>query len=178
MSFKASVTGLSQVQNGLLRKLNGVAKGELAKLLKVQVQINAEELKDAMREIAESAPSDWQALSEKAINLRAWRGIDSDTPWLESGWLLDCLIIDDDWKGVEIDADFMLTVRFDDNQTASHGADIDWVVWTLEFGGYAGDYYIPPRPLIQKVEEEIIKSGTFEKSYLKIFKDYFSRQEV
>ena len=175
MSFKASVTGLSQVQNGLLRKLNGVAKGELAKLLKVQVQINAEELKDAMREIAESAPSDWQALSEKAINLRAWRGIDSDTPWLESGWLLDCLIIDDDWKGVEIDADFMLTVRFDDNQTASHGADIDWVVWTLEYGGFAGDYYIPPRPLIQKVEEEIVKSGTFEKSYWKIFKDYLSR---
>ena len=175
MSIKSSVIGLSQVQNGLLRKLNGVAKGELAKLLKVQVRVNAEELKSAIREIAESAPSDWAALSEKAIRLRAWRGITSEKPWIESGWLLDCLIIDENWDKVEINSDFTLSVHFADNQKASHGADIDWVVWTLEYGGFAGDYYIPPRPLIQKVEEEIVKSGTFEKSYWKIFKDYLSR---
>ena len=63
MSIKSSVIGLSQVQNGLLRKLNGVAKGELAQLLKVQVRVNAEELKSAIREIAESTQSDWAALS-------------------------------------------------------------------------------------------------------------------
>ena len=175
MPIKSSVIGLSQVQNGLLRKLNGIAKGELSKLLEVQVRINAEDLKNAMREIAESSPSDWKALSEKAVRLRAWRGIDSDTPWIESGWLLDCLIVDDDWDGVEIDSDFALSVHFASNQTASHGADIDWVVWTLEYGGFAGDYYIPPRPLIQKVEEEIVKPGTFEKSHWTLFKDYLSR---
>ena len=178
MAIKSKILGLSSVQSGLLKPLNGIVKGELEKRFKIKMRTDAEDIKKAIKDLAESCPSEWddaRFLSDKAIRLRAWRGIDENTPWIESGWVLDCLIVDENWDKVDVDADFTLSVHFAEGLSGSHGVDIDWLVWTLEYGGYGKDgQVIPARPLIGLIEKEIIQSGTLEKSYWKMFKDYFN----
>lgn len=171
MAFGAKTSG-----NGastILRKLSSIKDGIVNMFKSHMRQVDSVEIQQALKDIARSRPSEWDDLSEKALRIRAWRGYDTDTPWIESGWLLDCIVIVENWNEIELGSDYCVVVRFADGQVGSHGVDINWLTWTLEYGGYTiDDNYIPPRPLFRIVQEQIVASGAIQKRWRKIFRDY------
>lgn len=174
MSFSARTFG--DGANTLIRKLTKIKNGIVDMFEKHMRQVDSVEIQNALKDIARSRPSEWDDLSEKAVHIRAWRGYTDDTPWIESGWLLDCLVIVENWNEIDFGSDYCVVVKFADGQVGSHGVDINWLVWTLECGGYAAEgNYIPPRPLFKIVQEQLVASGAIQRRWKKIFMDYIRR---
>lgn len=175
MGFKSVITGLNNVAR-LTHGLSEIARGRVHDAVVAQFRISAEEV----RQMLIDASGKWEGdLSPSTLRWRAWRGInEANTPWKESGWLFECLAVlevKDTREFYEID------VRIPDGVQASHGAeDLNWVVWTLEYGDIISTLdgrviTIPPRPIFQPVEEEIKSSSKIERDVKKAIKRVLSQ---